>query len=252
MSRRQKKTATSRRHTYRKLFSVLAVLVLLAAVSDGAFARGGFRGGGFRFSGGFRSFGGFRTTRTATGSFFRWGSSTRRSGVSSFGRTRRPLNTATAIGGSRASMASERSLYTTARQRGTVFSSRTEAAQSFRSRYSSQYTSRFGSRPSSRPSYIPAATTVNGRKVNVVYNQQRGGYGYMDPFLGHWVFYNALADAAMVNVLMANHGYWWGAPPVYYAAPGAGLFTWAFILFFIFMGVSVISRFLRGVARRTW
>ncbi len=249
MNPERKKIGESRLFTSRRLLAALVAVFLLAAISENVFARGGFRGGGFRFSSGFRSFGGYRTTRGATGSFFRWG---RRgpSGVSSFGRTRRPVNTASAIGGSRASMASERSLYTSARQRGTVFSTRQEAAQAFRSRYSSRYTSRFATRPSARPSYIPAATTVDGRKIDVAYNPQRGGYGYIDPRLGRWVFYNALTDVAMMNLLMANHAYWWGVPPGYYSSPGSGLFSWAIILFFLFMGVSVISRFFRGAVRR--
>lgn len=238
---------STRRGLRRTLF-VLLVLFLLGAASDTAFARGGFRGGGFRFSSSYRSFGGFRSSRGTSSSFFRWGSSTR--SARSWGRTRRPVNTATAIGGSRVSMASQRSLYTSARQRGTVFGSRTEAAQAFRSRYSSRYTSRFASRPNSRPSYIPRSTTVNGKTVNVVYNQQRGGYGYVDPTLGHWVFFNAMANAAILNGLMASHAYWWGAPPVYYG--GGNLFTTALIIFFIFIGVSTLLRIFRQGFRRDW
>lgn len=74
----------------------------------------------------------------------------------------------------------------------------------------------------------------------------------MDPFLGHWVFYNALANAATLNLLMASHSYWWGAPPGFYATPGSSFFTWAIILFFVFMGFSVVSRFLRQTVRRDW
>lgn len=74
----------------------------------------------------------------------------------------------------------------------------------------------------------------------------------MDPALGHWVFYNALANAATLNLLMASHAYWWGAPPAYYAAPGSSFFSWAIILFFVFMGFSVVSRFFRQTVRRNW
>jgi hypothetical protein len=76
-----------------------------------------------------------------------------------------------------------------------------------------------------------------------------GGYGYVDPALGHWVFFNTLANAAILNGLMMNHGYWWGAPPAYYG--GSNFFQTALILFFIFIGVSGLLRFLRG-ARRDW
>lgn len=243
---------SSRRRTMRSFAVVSLAIVLLTGISESAFARGGFRGGGFRFSGGYRSLGGFRTSRATSRSFFRWGSNSRRSTASGWGGSRRPINTATAIGGSRASMASQRSLYTTARQRGTLFSSREQAAQAFRSRYANDYSSRFAQRPSSRPGYIPSTTSVNGRSVNVVYSAQHGGYGYIDPTLGHWVFFNALANAATLNLLMANHAYWWGAPPAYYASPGSSFFSWAIILFFAFTGVSMLSRFMRRTVRRDW
>lgn len=243
---------TSRRRSFRRLLAVSLAIVMLLAVSENLFARGGFHGGGFRFSGGFRALGGFRTSRAARGSYFRWGSTSRRSATGTWGRSRAPVNTATAIGGSRASMASQRSLYSTARQRGTIFSSRQQAEQAFRSRYANEYSSRFARRPSSRPNYIPSTTKVNGRNVNVVYSTQHGGYGYIDPTLGRWVFFNALTNAATLNLLMASHAYWWGAPPAYYAAPGSGFFSWAIILFFVFMGVSVLSRFLRQASRRNW
>lgn len=236
----------------RRIAAVALSLFLLLAVSESLFARGGFRGGGFRFSGGYRSLGGFRASRGASGSFFRWGRTSRSASAGSYSRSRLPRNTATAIGGNRASVASERSLYTSARQRGTVFSSRQEAAQAFRSRFANQYTSRFATRPVSRPSYIPRSTTVGGRTVNIVYNQQRGGYGYIDPTLGHWVFFNALANAATLNLLMANRAYWWGPPPVYYYGGGPSFFTFAIILFFIFMGVSLLLRFFRQFRRGDW
>ncbi|HUX22160.1 MAG TPA: hypothetical protein VMW69_13040 [Spirochaetia bacterium] len=228
---------------------LLAVVSMLVLLSENAFARGGFRGGGFRMSGSYRSLGGFRSSRGASGSFFRWGSSTRSASSTAFGRSRSTASTAGVIGGSRASVATQRSLYTTAQQRGTVFASRQEAAQSFSTRYANQYSSRFSSRPTTRPSYIPQTTTVGGRSVNIVYDPRMGGYGYMDPALGHWVFFNALANAAILNGLMVNHGYWWGAPPAYYG--GFNFFGTALILFFIFIAISGLLRFLRG-ARRDW
>lgn len=238
--------------TLRRIVSIVLVLAIALVAAENVFARGGFRGGGFRFSGGYRSLGGFRSSRSPAGSIFRWGSSTRRSSTSSWGRSRASLNTATAIGGSRASMASQRSLYTSAQRQGTLFSTRQEAEQAFRSRFASRYTSRFAGRPAARPSYIPSSTVVGGKRVNVIYSPQMGGYGYVDPLLGHWVFYNALANAAFMNSVMASHSYWWGAPPAYYATSGPGFFTWAIILFFAFMALSALLRMLGGAARRRW
>ncbi len=216
------------------------VLFLFGLSVDTAFARGGFRGGGFRSS--FRTFGSRSAGRT--GSLFGWGRSTRRTSTAAA-----PLRGSSPISGSRSSVAAQRNLYSTARQNGTLFSTRTDAVRSFRSKYSSQYSSRFAAQPSSRPSYIPRTTVVNGRTVNVVYNSGLGGYGYMDPFLGRWVMYNALTDAAMVGVLMSNHGYWWGGPPIY-VSHGPGFFTWAIILFVGFMVISSLMRGLRGGRRR--
>lgn len=240
------------RPTIHRTVSILLMLLVALLCAGNVYARGGFRGGGFRFSGGYRSLGGFRSSRSPAGSFFRWGSATRRSTSGSWERTRRPVNIATAIGGSRAAMASERSLYATARRQGTLFSTRQEAERAFRARYANQFTSRFSSRPSTRPSYIPATATVAGKRVNVRYNPQMGGYGYVDPSLGRWVFYNALANAAMMNSLMASRFYWWGAPPPYYSTAGGGFFTWAFLLFFAFVVASGLLRFLRRGVLSRW
>lgn len=237
-----RRSFSSKRRTalLRSLPVALALLLFLLTSAESAFARGGFRGGGFRFSGGYRSLSSTRFSRGATGSFFRWGRSTRRS--TSLGRSRRLPNTAEAVGGSRASLGSARSLYTRARRQGTLFSTRQEAASAFRSRYASRYSSRFASRPSKRPSYIPQATKVNGRQVPITYSPVHGGYGYVDPALGHWVFFNALANAAVLNSLMANHYYWWGAPPAYGGGGGGSFFTWAIVLFFAFMAFSSLLR----------
>jgi hypothetical protein len=85
--------------------------------------------------------------------------------------------------------------------------------------------------------------------MNIVYNPTYGGYGYMDPTLGRWVMYNALANTATLGLLMSQHGYWWGAPPVY-VSHGPGFFTWAIILFIAFMVISSIMRRFRGYDRR--
>lgn len=231
-------------NTLRSHAKTIAVVVItifaLSLVAENAFARGGFRGGGFRSIGSSRSFRSFGSTGRASSSLFGWGSATRRTTTG----TRAPIS------GTRSGLSSQRSLYTTAQRNGTAFSSREAAATSFRSQYGSQYTSRFASEPSARPNYIPQTTSVGGRTVNVVYNAGLGGYGYFDPGLGHWVLYNALADAVMMNTLMAAHSYWWGPAPMYVAG-GPGFFTWAIILFIAFIVISSVMRaFRRGTYRQ--
>ncbi|HUZ18102.1 MAG TPA: hypothetical protein VMV68_06925 [Spirochaetia bacterium] len=234
----------------RALVLLAATLLLLFAASESAFARGGFRGGGFRSSAGFRSLGGYRSYGRPVGSAFGWGRATRSPGASAYGRSAYPRNTATAIGGSRLSAASERTLYSRARQSGTTFATREEAAAAFQSKHAGQYPSRFAAQPSARPTYIPATTTVGGRPVNIVYSPAYGGYGYMDPSLGHWVFYNALANTVLMNSLMASNYYWWGPAPMY-GGGGAGFFTWAIILFVAFMVLSSLLRWARR-GRQGW
>ena len=222
--------------TLKILAVAFAVLFMFAFVTDGAFARGGFRGGGFRSSSGFRSFGASRSSS----SLFSWGSTRPRTATNGAG--------AGSVGGSRSSFSAQRNLYDTARRNGTTFSSRTAATQAFQSKYASRYSSRFAAQPSVRPSYIPQSTMVDGRPMNIVYNAQYGGYGYMNPLLGHWVMYNALADTAMLGLLMNQNGYWYGAPPMY-VSQGPGFFAWAIILFVTFMVISTLIRTVRGGRR---
>ena len=118
------------------------------------------------------------------------------------------------------------SQYQRARANGTTFQTRQQAEQAFVGRNSSQYPSRFSSRPSSRPAHIPQNTRVDGRNVNVTYNAGLGGYGYLHPTLGTWVLYSAMADAAMLGVLMSNRGYYYGPPPgAYYGGRPSGFWT---------------------------
>lgn len=59
---------------------------------------------------------------------------------------------------------------------------------------------------------------------------------------GTWMMYNALADIAMMNMLMHNHGYYYGASPVAVGA-SAGFFTFSFfigvLVFAILIGVVI-------------
>jgi len=135
----------------------------------------------------------------------------------------------------------DRSLYRKAQAKGTVFKSRTEAKKAFARKYGSKYTSRFPTKPKTRPDYIPKTTTVGGRTVPIDYNPRYGGYGYFGPG-GKWIFYSALADAAMTGMLMRRHCYYWGAPPVYYGGVGNILWTGLVIFGVIFVLALILKR----------
>lgn len=198
----------------RALLAMAVVLVLLLAADDLFARRGGFSMG--------RSFSsrGFSSTRSFSARS--WGSSRARSGTA----TRQSLSgtrSATARSNTRSVSSAQ---YQRARANGTTFQTRQQAQQAFVSRNSGQYPSRYASQPSSRPGHIPQTTRVDGRNVNVTYNTGLGGYGYLHPTLGTWVLYSAMADAAMLGVLMSNRGYYYGPPPgAYYGGRPSGFWT---------------------------
>jgi hypothetical protein len=146
-------------------------------------------------------------------------------------------------------VSAQRGLYDSARRSGTLFSSKEEAAQSFRSRYAKDYSSTFVSEPSVRPSYIPSSTFVGGRSVNIVYSPALGGYGYMHPGLGTWMLYDALADGAMIDYAMYHRGYYWGGAPVYVSHGGSFMGFAFFILVFIIV-VATVARVARRRSQR--
>lgn len=112
---------------------------------------------------------------------------------------------------------SEKALYERAKQGGTVFSSREQAVENFKQKYSQQYPSSFKQEPKSRPNYIPStySTTVPGstaRTYNIIYDTSYGGYGYWtggSNGLGNFILYNAINDS-----LLRQKGYYYG-PTVY-------------------------------------
>lgn len=103
-------------------------------------------------------------------------------------------------------------MYDRAKMNGTAFQSREQATSNFKQKYGSQYTNKFSSEPKSRPNYIPQTTNVGGRNYTVIYNQGMGGYGYCG-LGGRWMMYDMMMDMAMVDMMMGNHGYYYGAPP---------------------------------------
>ena len=198
----------------RRILLVMAATLCLLLVADDAFARRGGFGGGRSFSSrGFSSSRSF-SSRSSTRS---WGStrSTRQSLSGTRGATARSNTRGVS-----------NSQYQRARANGTTYQTRQQAEQAFVSRNSSQYPSRFSREPSSRPGHIPQTTRVDGRNVNVTYNAGLGGYGYLHPTLGTWVLYSAMADAAMLGLLMSNRGYYYGpAPGAYYGGRPSGFWT---------------------------
>ena len=203
----------------RRILAAGAIALTLLMVADDAFARrGGFSGGRSFSSRSFSSSRGFSSRRSVSS----WGSTRQRTGTT----TRQSLS------GSRGSTARantrgvSQANYQRARANGTTFQSRQQAEQAFVSRNASQYPSRYASQPTSRPGHIPQTTRVDGRNVNVTYNAGLGGYGYLHPGLGTWVLYSAMADAAMLGVLMSRNHYYYGpAPGAYYGGRPSGFWT---------------------------
>lgn len=236
-----------------RLLAAAFAAALAFAPASSAFARGGFRGGGFRAAPSFRSMGSARSlggsrslgrSLSPSRAFSGWGSATKpiiKPSTPRFG----------GIGGRRSSLSSQRGLFNSASRNGTLFSSKAEASQAFRSRYAKDYGSTFASEPSMRPSYIPASTFVGGRSVNIMYNPTLGGYGYFHPSLGTWILYDALADAAMSDNLMYNRGYYWGGAPVF-VSHGPRFFGLAFAVLALFLIAAIAVGVAARRARREW
>jgi len=234
----------------RLMAAALAAALAFLPAAD-ACARGGFRGGGFRSAPSIRSFGGAKSLGTSR-AFSGWGSATKPT-LKPKASSSAPASTPRlgGISGDRASVSKQRGLYDSAKRNGTLFSSREEAAQSFRGRYAKDYGSSFASEPATRPSYIPAATTVAGRSVPVGYNPAMGGYGYIHPMLGTWILFDALGDAAMLNYAMSNRGYYWGGAPAY-VSHGPGFMTIALGILVLLVIAGAASSAARRRAERDY
>lgn len=215
-SANRRRQAPPAARTRRRLLLAAAVILSLLLVAGDAFAR---RGGGF---GGGRAFSsrGFSSSRSVSrGSV--WGSNRARTTT-----TRQSLSGTRGATARSNTRGVSNAQYQRARTNGTTFQTRQQAEQAFVSRNSSQYPSRYSTQPSSRPAHIPQSTRVDGRNVNVAYNAGLGGYGYLHPTLGTWVLYSAMADAAMLGLLMSNRGYYYGpAPGAYYGGRPSGFWT---------------------------
>ncbi|MDA1190643.1 MAG: hypothetical protein O3A46_03045 [Candidatus Poribacteria bacterium] len=261
------------RRNARLMLALFALGTMFWVVND-AEARRGFSGGSRGFSSGrSSSWGSSRSTATRTApkpsssatksnaatsgtSTQKWGGSSNTNTLSGSRATATQNATAQRATGSTTSRTgnstADRALYQRASANGTAFQSRDAAVSDFRAKNASQYGSQYASQPSSRPSHIPQSTTVDGRPVTINYNTTYGGYGYM--MGGQWMMYNALADAAMLSVLMNNRGYYYGAPPMAYGGEmvphhsyGSPFvsFIGSFIMF-IFIVVAIVIVFRMG------
>lgn len=107
----------------------------------------------------------------------------------------------------------QKTKYDRAKASGKAFESRSAAVADFKAQNANKYPSTFKEKPAQRPDYIPEKTTVGGNTYNVTYNQDRGGYGYMNS-LGTWMMFDALTDVATMSMLMDRQGYYVGSPPI--------------------------------------
>lgn len=142
--------------------------------------------------------------------------------------------------------AADKALYERAKQSGTVYTSREQATDSFKTKYAKEFTTKFQEEPKARPTYIPPSysPTSNSPSYTVVYNQRYGGYGYWNgggPNLGTFVLYDALTDAAVTSNLMAQKGYYYGPPP-----PASHIM----IVFGVIFGIIIVVVVIGAVAAR--
>lgn len=143
--------------------------------------------------------------------------------------------------------AADKAAYDKAKMSGKVFANKDQAIADFKAKNAATFTNKFDREPATRPEYIPTTTLVGGRSVTVFYNQSYGGYGYNDS-AGRWMMYDAMADAAMMSVMMSNRGYYYGPQPVYtttYVSGGRGAFSFFFGVIFLVVIVAVIVALVR-------
>jgi len=216
---------------------MLAILSVALVVPEDALAR---RSGGGFSSGGSRSSSSNSNSRSNSWSSKRPSSDTARA-PSSTQKTTTPTRSA-----------ADQKAYAAAKKSGTAYQSKSQAQDAFKTKHASQYKQTptpGSSEPAKRPAHIPGTTSgADGATYNVTYNVERGGYGYMSS--GRWVMYDALADAAMLSVLMGQRGYYYpgvaGTQGTVQTSAGAG--TILLIIGIVFIVLLVIGA---GVAAAT-
>lgn len=203
--------------------------MFIGATSVDIYARG-------RSSGGSRS---VSRSPSRTKSNSSWGSKSKSKSTSSWGSSSKSTP-------SKSKTSADKKLYERAKQNGKVYSNRSQAAAAMKKDPALQkkYTSKYDSKPETRPSHIPQNTKgSDGNTYNVTYNQQYGGYGYMNN-LGAWIVYDALSDAAMYSMIASSNGYYAGPPPA------AGFSGWIVLKVLVgIVAVAFIIILIVGVAR---
>lgn len=216
-----------------KKFLALLLMVLCVSYCDAKPPSGGFRSSSrssFRSSSSTKS-GGWGSKATQTPSVSKpstsgaWGSKS----------TPAAANTAP-------KSAVDNAAYKAAKTSGKAFTTKDAAVADFKAKSAAKYTSTYKTEPATRPSHIPTTTTVGGSNVNVSYNSQYGGYGYMHPTLGTWMMYDMISDAAMMGVMMQRDGYYaGGAQPavVHHSSSGTTALSIVLAIVIIFVSITV-------------
>jgi hypothetical protein len=98
-----------------------------------------------------------------------------------------------------------------AKASGKQFDTKKDAVAHWKKTNSTKYTSKFTTKPTTRPDYVPQSTRLsNGSNVNITYNQNHGGYGYMNT-LGQFMLWDAMTDVVFQNSRMSS--YYVGSQP---------------------------------------
>lgn len=203
-------------------------------------------------SGGFRSGSSFRSSSSTRSSG--WGSRSSSSSKPSSSYSSSKSSTSSTWG-SKSSTASSApksatdvAAYKSAKTSGKAFTTQSAAEADFKAKAATKYTSTYKTEPATRPAHIPQSTNVGGTNVNISYNSQYGGYGYMHPTLGTWMMYDMISDAAMMSTMMGREGYYVGSsPPVAVVGTGWNFMSTFFTLLLVSFIVVVLITILSGM-----
>lgn len=193
-------------------------------------------GSGSKSSSGFSS---SKSSSSPSSSKSNWGTSNSSSSFSSKSSTTSTARPSSSTTSQSATHADTRT-YEIAKSSGKAFTTKSEALEHFKKTEASKYTTTFKTEPKTRPTYIPKTYSVGGQNVNIVYHN--GGYGYYHPVTHTWMEYSVMHDMAMMSMLMGNHGYYVGSPPVVVSSGvdcALGIFFFIFAL--IIVGAIVVS-----------
>jgi len=190
---------------------LLTIVLSLSMLSDVEARRSGGSFGGSRSS---SSWGGSRSSSSSSSRSSSWGKSSSNKTTTTRSSSSKPKTFHKApprksvkkTVPKKTISAADKKRISSAKSSGTYFKNRKEATSSFKKKHANTYKSRYATKPTTRPAHIPQTTSVGGRSYNVTYNASYGGYGYMGPS-GSWIMYDAMADAAMLAILMNRRGY---------------------------------------------